>query len=220
MRKSTSIKLFALAGAGICGTWLTSTVIGQQQLRKTVATRPAEVPAKANTEVGVRTVITNRALSPAEVAAIANHEIDPDAQLVEKLELQAKLRAKPGPSAQFVMKGMDVQATGNDVSVFVRAWMYDTRADSRFRWTLRVFDAKRKTRFVEKNYDEQIFPLVPGEVGDPTFNETVKLQPGEYSVEVIVHAFQVGFDTDTLNDKDVEKSHRVLSNIKKVSVGP
>jgi len=221
MRSLTAIKIVGLVALGLGASVLTSSLLGQQSPKPKGKSREigkakavAQAPKLAENKVGPLKKIT-----PEEMAERARRMADPEFQAREFHAMEDALRADRSVGSDFTSREMSVVAKGNEVSIAARVWMYEARPAKQYRWTLRVHERSRKLTVIDRDYNDQIFTLPAGKLMDPTFNEVVRLAPGEYSVEIILDGFTEGFDLTKLKDRDIERQQRVLSNIQRVTVG-
>ncbi len=191
MRTRTMIGLLGVIVSAVCVVPFAGALYGQQG-------RADDEPTRSKTESHVST--------PDELLAEAQRNAVPQA-------IPRNL------AASYTMGPFDVNVVDNQVAVSTSAHLYDRRPMTRFRWTLRVYDEHFKTKFVDRKYDDQIFSVPRDEPQTPTFDDVVKLAPGSYQVMVILHSFLEGFDVSSLDEKDVDESHRAVAFYKPVTIG-
>ena len=120
--------------------------------------------------------------------------------------------------ASYGLDQVKVQVVGNMVTVSTTANLYDTHPETRFLWSLKVSDEKGKTTFVNKLYSDQIFSIEPRRPATPTFEDTVQLQPGTYTIAVLMYALPQGFDVAALNDEAARQARRPVGKAAKITV--
>lgn len=107
------------------------------------------------------------------------------------------------PIASFWLKNLDITAQDQDVFVSASANMSDKRPGMFYFWSMRVTDgANRNAVLNERHYTDQIFRIPSDGELNPTFNERLRLLPGDYLVEVALFQVPVGSDLAKLKDAD------------------
>lgn len=203
MKSSTPLKALLVVVSVTCGGSIALALLAKQDVQDAKATLPAG-------EAGQKITATHQ---------IQNFSRgDPRIPPLPVVDAKALEKAKRTLVSSFSTQRFGVLVVGNEVTVSTAVSMYDKRPQRRFRWSLRVFDEAKKIKFFDRKYDDQVFSLTPGEHSVPTFDETIKLGPGTYNVEVFVHGYNEGFDLDKLKDRTSDWDHRVASSIQKFVV--
>ncbi len=207
---------------GLVATLFTTSLVGQQSPAKkdeAPSAKPkSQAAAQAPAKQTPRKVGPITAIPPEEWEERKRQAKDPVFQARKFAAEEARLRKTPGIGSSFSNRAMEVSAKGNEVAVSASVWMYAARPTQRYRWTLRVHEQILNVTVIDRTYDDQIFSLPAEKLMEPKFADVVRVEPGEYRVELILDEFPPDFDLAKLDDPKVERKRRVLSNIQKVTV--
>jgi len=70
----------------------------------------------------------------------------------------------------------------------------------------------------EHIYRDQMAMIPVGKTSYPTFWETLRLEPGIYHVEVLLHVFPANFDINTFPGKDAKLVGHPLSYFRNITI--
>lgn len=199
MRIMTPAKVLLTASLCIGAVLSTTAIIGQQS-------RPGRTPKPAPVIPITVTGFDNGPMTDEERAAWMYRS---PAQLAHDME---------NVISSYALDKLEVQVVGNMVTASTTANLYDTRPETRFLWSLKVSDEKGKTTFLNKLYSDQIFSIEPRRPATPTFEDTVQLQPGTYTIAVLMYALPQGFDVATLKDEAARQARRPFGKAAKITV--
>lgn len=160
MKLSTWVKVAAIVVLGVCSSLVTSSILAQNK-----KSQPGRQNSKGR---GVLEQFTNVRADPAQAK-------NPSAAAIAVAEQHLV------QSADF--KGMDVEAKDGGIAISAKVTLQDKRPNWSYVWTLSVRDAS-DNEVVGVNYDKQVFSMPSREPETVTFNETVPVKPGSYTVEL------------------------------------
>ena len=189
MRIMSPTKLLITASLCISAVLLT-TAISARQSRPDRKSKPAPViPITVNT-------VVHGPMTDEEKAAWMYRS---PAQLAHDME---------NVISSYHLDELKVQVAGNMVNVSTTANLYDIRPETRFLWSLKVSDEKGKTTFINRLYLDEIFSIEPRRPATPTFEDTIQLLPGTYTIAVLMYALPEGFDVASLKDEAAREARR------------
>lgn len=207
MRTSFALKLAGIAALGVALSLATMSMMAQGRANAQKGKRAAGVVQQPHGGVGIRLEGEPKASQEAPT---------PDTG-----KAIAPTRGVPipiTPTAHFSRKSFAVESQGRDVVVDATLDMNDTRAESRFFWSLRVIDPQNKdAALFERVYADQEFTIPVDEVVSPTFNEHFRLGPGSYRVELSLSRTTPNEVAD-INNPAWLKSRRVLNMTQQIEI--
>lgn len=203
MRLSFVLKLLGCLTLAGALSWATSVMLAQG------LGKPRAKPSDPAAQLPGRSTFTVRQRDPVD---------GPPAAPAARPDLT---RAIPATiPASYTKKSFRVESQGWDVVIDAALNMRDTIEGTRYFWALRVYDQDWDgILLAQRLYLDQTF-TVPVEEGlNPTFNEHVRLAPGQYRVLVSVHRL---LPKDQINPNDPEwlDRHKVFWFGEKITVAP
>lgn len=143
--------------------------------------------------------LRQKTATPVKSALVGETKVTPENEVVP-IEPLAK-----GQANQNLLRGMDfpkmlVIVNGGLVNVEASAIVHDKVPGNSYVWSIRVYQSQGKKELVrEHHYTEFTRHLEEGETtGNPTFQDSLRLPPGNYMVELSLYATAPDFDFQRL----------------------
>ncbi len=120
--------------------------------------------------------------------------------------------------SEFHANGIVVESHGRDFSVKFSAEAKGSIPTFSYLWVLRVSDARTKVLLVNRKYEDQVFQLLDDVGRTITLEDSVRMSPGTYTVQVVLYQIPARFDLDKLDDPVATAPYEVVSKRREVVV--
>jgi hypothetical protein len=155
-------------------------------------TNPAMV-ARSKPKMASPTVTTTYKIRPMAPGEVPAGPVRPD--------VQATLALLGGKGASITLLGFDATVENRQVTVSQGVYIIEQLADASYVWHLQVQRIGGKPQ--HRYYLDQVFN-VPTTTLEPTFKETLRLEPGKYLVRVRLHRLNPGLQVNETNLKGLQ----------------
>jgi hypothetical protein len=123
------------------------------------------------------------------------------------------------PNRSIQLEKTNFTVKGNVVTVSATAKIKDSRPNVKV-WSIRVYDSTGNVKLSEHPYVDQAFQTNETQNTHPTFEDKIKLAPGNYQVWLILYRLPTNFDVKVLADDVTAKPFISVSMFRTLTIEP